>query len=544
MSTHPWRLVAPWYRWELRGVSDPARADLAGRPALHKYVTDDFMEQFLADPQSSVAFDSDDYVQRVESVPALPPLASGVNGGKKRRLTNRRLVPGDTRKLYQAAHGRFYLVSVALHCDGPGFPAVAADEVAEAGFVVRRKRAAVPAGAEADAARLLADLAASRSKALVEQELDGARTRARVLLPRAGRARRQVSSPALARAAAHQDVALARRRLTAWADTAGVTRTAEGWVPGGNGSIGSWVAVDADPAEPVERVYPMHRVPAAPNDPDHAAVGMTMWSGLVPTASDEMQADGTSRFDDVEVYEIRCFVRRAPVGDCPGELVWSEPSEPFRLAAFFDPIGSAQRPVAIKLPDLPALEAAAVAPAVRMSTPPGSSLSFAKGTVPPTSGSVDPNAPEEICFFAIPLITIVAMFVLNIFLPILLLVFNLWWMLKLKFCIPPSIALSADLSAELSVVPGGISAAASFDIDVDLAVGVDQGALRDVMRDALDAQEPEMALGTTLTATYTNDAVVTALASQGYGSETGGVPVYPLSLPTDTRVTREEVVHP
>jgi hypothetical protein len=46
-----------------------------------------------------------------------------------------------------------------------------------------------------------------------------------------------------------------------------------------------------------------------------------------------------------------------------------------------------------------------------------------------------------ICGFAIPLITIVATFVLRLFLPIVVFLFGLWWMLRLRFCIPPVLTL-------------------------------------------------------------------------------------------------------
>lgn len=47
-----------------------------------------------------------------------------------------------------------------------------------------------------------------------------------------------------------------------------------------------------------------------------------------------------------------------------------------------------------------------------------------------------------ICFFSIPLITIIASFVLNLFLPIVVLLFNLWFLLALRFCIPPSFSIA------------------------------------------------------------------------------------------------------
>ena len=78
-----------------------------------------------------------------------------------------------------------------------------------------------------------------------------------------------------------------------------------------------------------------------------------------------------------------------------------------------------------------------------------------------------------ICSFAIPLITIVATFVFKLFLPILVVLFNLWFLLKLRFCIPPSVELGGDVDAALDV-----SGIVSFNIDQmecrDVAMILDQ----------------------------------------------------------------------
>ena len=70
------------------------------------------------------------------------------------------------------------------------------------------------------------------------------------------------------------------------------------------------------------------------------------------------------------------------------------------------------------------------------------------------------------CSFSIPLITIIALFVLNLFLPIVVFIFNLWFLLVLRFCIPPQIEASADVDAALAVTPPGV------DLDADFAVEV------------------------------------------------------------------------
>ena len=263
------------------------------------------------------------------------------------------------------------MVAVGLHCDEPGFPRVDARDVAEAGFVVRRQRVTIPTGQEATAAALLQELARARTRA----RLDTARSRARLLHPFGSPARHRVVNPSAATIAAHREVELARRRLQVWAASVGVEQRTEGWVPTGDGSFGAWVPIEDEPAELVERSYPMRLLSASPEDPDHAAHSGTIYWGVVPTASDEMTQDGSARFAELSTYELRAFVR-LDLGDCPGLLVWSAPSETYHLASFHDPDGGAQRPVEILLPDFAQLEAATALPSVKMTSPPGSSLLF------------------------------------------------------------------------------------------------------------------------------------------------------------------------
>ncbi len=535
---HGWRLVAPWYRWERRDGAEPERAAGAGRPALHKYTSTDFVAEFLADPQRSVLFGTVDEQQRIESIPHVPLPGDPLE--RRRFLATKRAVPTGVRKLFRPAHSRHYLVAIGLHCDEPGFPRVEPARVAEAGFVVRRQSVPIPDGKQAQAAALLAELARARAVASTKQGFEASRARGRLLHPFGSAARGRVDDPAAAATAAARDVALARRKLHAWADAVGAERRTEGWVPTGDGSFGAWVAMDDEPAELIERTYPMRALRPPPGDPDHAALDGTIFWGAVPTASDEITVDGSTRFSELSLYEIRAFVRR-DLGACPGPPIWSAPSEPFHLASFFDPDGAAQRPVEINLPDFAALEASTALPAVKMNAPPNSSFTFDENGEIPTDGSV--QSGREICFFALPLITIVATFVLKLFLPIVTFVFGLFFLLKLKFCIPPSVSLEADLSAELDVVPGGIQASLSVDIDVDF--GVDGPALEGKLRTGLDADRPGQELGTRLTLDYTNDPIVELLASQGYGvPPEEPFPVFALPLTHTTAVTRDQVVHP
>lgn len=552
-----WRLVAPWYRWPRVGETDPDAPARGRRPALHKYGSTDFVHRFLEDPQVSVEFDDNDRVQLLEPVTKPKPLP----GDKRCRfLAGRRLRPGPTRKLFLPAHQRFYLVALELHCDVPGFPRVEPGRVAEAGFVVRRHRVILPTGQETTAAKLLQELASARAAAAARAGYELARKQRDRLRPlRSGSAGADPVAAATRRLEALRRVEAARRRLRVWAAQNGVERRTEGWVPT-EGRFGAWLPIEDTPEEVIERSYPLRLLAPPPAVPEHAGALGTIWWGQVPTTSDEVAADGSARFSDAWDYEIRGWARQ-DCGACPGHLVWSEPSEPYGLASFHDPAGCAQHPIELRMPDLRQLEGSAAAPSVRVSTPPGSGLSVPHtGDLPgEDSGSVNPN--EQICFFSISLFTIVAFFLFNLFLPILLFAFGLWWMLKLKFCLPPSIELAGDLNTELSIVPGGISAAAGLDIDI--LPGLDQNKITELLKGGLDGTLPPdpddppldppvppgglplgMNLGTKLTTDFTNDPILELLATQGYASPVGTGPNFHQTLVYTVQVGRDEVIHP
>ena len=70
----------------------------------------------------------------------------------------------------------------------------------------------------------------------------------------------------------------------------------------------------------------------------------------------------------------------------------------------------------------------------------------------------------------------------DVFLPIVVLVFNLWFLLLLKFCIPPSVAVDAGLAA---AVEGGLDIDASFSLKIDAQL---DGCLGVEMRNKLKAE--------------------------------------------------------
>ena len=63
-----------------------------------------------------------------------------------------------------------------------------------------------------------------------------------------------------------------------------------------------------------------------------------------------------------------------------------------------------------------------------------------------------------ICFFSIPLVTIVAMFVFKIFMPIVVFLFSLYYLLLLKFCIKPTLSFDGALKSILEIPVGDIEA--------------------------------------------------------------------------------------
>jgi hypothetical protein len=293
--------------------------------------------------------------------------------------------------------------------------------------------------------------------------------------------------------------------LREWATAAGVRRSLQGWLPlavaDGDAPVplperperepglrplpglGRWAPVGELPDELTEATFPLYPLIADPGDPAHDATGFTIFFGVVPTVTTDLEllppvadpaerrgrVDRTPRFGEFDLYEIRCFVRRHDphcprrVGrrDCHGELYWSEPTEAYRLAGHLDPRGTANRPITIAMPDLTELPAQAAGlvgmGGMRVQTPPGSQLD-----VPGTPG----GDGFQICTFMIPLITIIAMFVLKLFLPVVVFLFQLWWMLALKLCIPPSVEVDGGLAADIE------ARGPAFELDAQLKVEV------------------------------------------------------------------------
>jgi hypothetical protein len=414
---HPYALRAPWYVRERDCFT--LRDPRALRPAIQMYDTDDFVDRVLEDPRDSLKFDDEG-----DDVWSYPVAVTPKGHGRARFVTHV-LCRSRLRKLYQPTHDRFYLVIVELFCDAPGLPRAGEALDIEVGMVLRRRRTTVSAPPQ-QVRRLARQMAGD----LLKAQHAGAK-------------------PGGLRGGDLPDVLwadLAARRefeATHADELAGLTvdSAVEAWLTGPAG--GRWGPIGA-PAPEKELELPMWRLP--PRDEDCApARTRSLWFGLVPTFSADMDTKGTARLDDRAIYEIHCFARKKPEPGhehCPPKIWWSAPTEPFRLAAVFDPDGTKNHKVNIKLPDFRTVAARAGQPpgpgGVAVTSPPGSQMQFNPFNGIPAAGSGRLGGDvERICVFAFELFIIVGFFVFLLFLPIVVFLFQLWWMLALRFCLPP-----------------------------------------------------------------------------------------------------------
>lgn len=152
-----------------------------------------------------------------------------------------------------------------------------------------------------------------------------------------------------------------------------------------------------------------------------------------------MKSEG--RFDDpAGQYRARAFVRVSRSDGCPPKIFWSEYSQPFAIAPWFDNNG--MPPVKVQLPDpfnKDFLKNLKNRPNVAFAMPEGlfnllkdnSPEAFLKGEAAGGGGGL---ALDWICGFNIPIITLCAFILLNIILSLLNIVFQ--WMPLVKICIP------------------------------------------------------------------------------------------------------------
>jgi hypothetical protein len=477
-----WMIVAPWWHWTAPGTVPPGQPvvpdlqkGLLSRPVFQKYDSPRLVNDFLADPQRSLKFIAEDLVHAVRK---MPPVPTG-SGGTLHRLSEEEYVPDgtDTRKIFLSTHKRFYLVACGIHCDGPGFPKAARGKVCQAGFVIRRRTTDPPVSGVAEVKPILKSLQMGRARLTRVSELAEIES---IALAAATGQDDLPHSPKLesllkTRASLQALVASEKARFDDWVKRFGVVPQLQGWFPSPQGfdKVGSWQPVGEIPGElGLEASFPLYPLIPSKNEPTHAGQYGTIYFGVLPTSSRDCDCSGRPRFDDQGYYEVCCWVKRHLVPHdpdepcrCPDGIFWSVPTRPYKLAAHFDLTGTGHHPVIIPVPDLKTL-AAQARPSfgVGLAKPPGSLMPSVDedGNLKKKLGRSD---KVEICFIPIPLITIVVTFVFELFLPVIMFLFQLWWMLALKFCIPPEVELDAGINAEL-----GISGGLGFAIDANVQI--------------------------------------------------------------------------
>jgi hypothetical protein len=210
-------------------------------------------------------------------------------------------------------------------------------------------------------------------------------------------------------------------------------------------STAKQVLIDFDPGS--GSAVPTLLMPTA-WDP-FSAQDQATWIGLLVNA---LQANAAQvrfpegRYQDPDrLYCLRVFFRiKGHTADCPAQLYWSDYSSIFRIAAWYDSSQRAAAPIPMPDPTLRGFLAAAKpnvsfnVPKGLMNAMQGSSLSgLTDGSA--VSGNLNLN---WICGFNIPIITICAFFVLNIFLALLNIVF--FWLPFVKICIPFPVSMPAS----------------------------------------------------------------------------------------------------
>jgi len=455
-------LRAPWYVRERGAFS--LRDSRALRPEIQMYDGPNFVDRLLADPRDSLTFTDDD----LWSYPV--PVIPSITATGRERLATSRLITTNLRKLYQPSHDRFYAVVVEVFCDSPGLPRAGSHSDIEVRLVMRRQYTSV-SGNRRPVRRLARNLLVELTK---KQQPDG------IPDDSASDLRDLWWADAAWRRRFEEDNAELFAEVTAHTDN-------QAWMVGAAG--GQWRTVDTPPGlgrpPDSEQEFPMWRLPPRDDDCD-AARTRSLWFGVIPTFSADHwttpEGKVEQKLDDHAIYELQCFVRQKPPPGrehCPPKIYRSAPSEPFRLAAPMDPDGTKNRTVSLTLPDLRRLAARAGQQqgpgGVRIATPPNSQFVFNPFDGIPESGSGRIGAGGGICTFAFELFFIVAFFLFLLFLPIVVFVFQLWWMLALRFCIPPSASFDAlaDFFAEGGLI---VNLSADAELEFDAQFGTDTKA--------------------------------------------------------------------
>ncbi|NNF80388.1 MAG: hypothetical protein HKN05_20390 [Rhizobiales bacterium] len=161
-----------------------------------------------------------------------------------------------------------------------------------------------------------------------------------------------------------------------------------------------------------------------------AAAGEAMrgrWSGLAP---DE------KRYDLLNArYRLHAFVRIAGEPGCPDKTIWSEPSDIFEIVPWYE--GSDAKPTVVELPPLNPDRMGDMKPNVAFKVPPEIQKFMSALKLDDLMDGKQPSTRlgfGMICGFSIPILTICAFIVLQIFLALLHILF--WWLPFVRICIP------------------------------------------------------------------------------------------------------------
>jgi hypothetical protein len=142
------------------------------------------------------------------------------------------------------------------------------------------------------------------------------------------------------------------------------------------------------------------------------------------------------RFDpSSDRYEVRGFIRVRRDNGCPPALVWSSPSQPFEIAAWYE--NGKLPPVQVALPPVTRDNVSKFLPNVAFQVP-GNIFNLLASNKPKDfleqKAKQGGGGVDWICGFNIPIITLCAFIVLSLFLALLNILF--WWLPFIKICIP------------------------------------------------------------------------------------------------------------
>jgi hypothetical protein len=143
------------------------------------------------------------------------------------------------------------------------------------------------------------------------------------------------------------------------------------------------------------------------------------------------------RYDEAGArYHVRAFVRVRRDDGCPPKLEWSDPSQPFEIASWYE--NGRLPPIQVSLPPVTRDNVRNFKPNVAFQVPKNIFNLLAKNKPKDfLEGKAEDGGSgglDWLCGFNIPIITLCAFIVLSIFLALLNIVF--WWLAFIKICIP------------------------------------------------------------------------------------------------------------